>query len=290
MRGKSLKQDATGDESLSGLPMDRIIGPLAEMGAHIEGRPISGRNGSFPPLTIHGRHLHGIDYTLPMASAQVKSAVLLAGLFADGVTTVTEPARTRDHTEIALAEFGAEVIRSVMSNGIERTDIRLAGVNHFIAKVPDSAELAEKPENSFVGLDHMGLRVRNIDVVVADPATVVSHQAVSIGLIVTELVMNALKHAFPGDRNDAAIGVSYKVADTDWKLTVSDNGIGKAEPSKDREKGGLGTSLIRALARQLDANVEIEISHGTAVSITHATFKAKPAKAEELPASRAGAV
>jgi len=126
--------------------------------------------------------------------------------------------------------------------------------------------------------------------VVADPATVVSHQAVSIGLIVTELVMNALKHAFPGDRNDAAIGVSYKVADTDWKLTVSDNGIGKAEPSKDREKGGLGTSLIRALARQLDANVETEISHGTAVSITHATFKAKPAKAEELLASRAGAV
>ena len=59
--------------------------------------------------------------------------------------------------------FGAEIVRSVMSNGIERTDIKLAGVNHFIAKVPDSAELAEKPEGSFVGLDHMGLRVRDID-------------------------------------------------------------------------------------------------------------------------------
>ena len=63
--------------------------------------------------------------------------------------------------------FGAEVIRSVMSNGIERTDMRLAGVNHFIAKVPESAELADKPENSSVGLDHIGLRVNNIDDVVA---------------------------------------------------------------------------------------------------------------------------
>ena len=98
-----------GDESLSVRPMDRIIRPLAEMGAHIEGRQIPGRNGSFPPLTIHGRHLHGIDYTLPMASAQVKSCVLLAGLFAEGDTVVREPVRTRDHTEIALAEFGAEI-------------------------------------------------------------------------------------------------------------------------------------------------------------------------------------
>ena len=64
--------------------------------------------------------------------------------------------------------FGAEVIHSVMSNGIERTDIRLAGVNHFIAKVPDSADLAQKPENSFVGLDHIGLRVNNIDAVCAE--------------------------------------------------------------------------------------------------------------------------
>jgi lactoylglutathione lyase len=64
--------------------------------------------------------------------------------------------------------FGAEVIRSVMSNGIERTDIRLAGVAHFIAKVSDSAELAQKPENSFVGLDHIGLRVNNIDEVCAE--------------------------------------------------------------------------------------------------------------------------
>jgi catechol 2,3-dioxygenase-like lactoylglutathione lyase family enzyme len=64
--------------------------------------------------------------------------------------------------------FGAEIIHSVMSNGIERTDMRLGGIMVFIAKVPESAELAEKPENSFVGLDHMGLRVNDIDDVCAE--------------------------------------------------------------------------------------------------------------------------
>ena len=93
-----------GDESLSRRPMGRIIGPLTEMGARIEAR-----EGKFPPLTIHGGKLHGIDYHLPMASAQVKSCVLLAGLFAQGDTIVREPVRTRDHTEIALKEFGAEI-------------------------------------------------------------------------------------------------------------------------------------------------------------------------------------
>jgi 3-phosphoshikimate 1-carboxyvinyltransferase len=98
-----------GDESLSRRPMDRIIRPLTEMGAHIEGTALPEHNGNFPPLTIHGRSLHGIDYTLPMASAQVKSCVLLAGLFATGDTIVREPIRTRDHTEIALREFGADI-------------------------------------------------------------------------------------------------------------------------------------------------------------------------------------
>jgi 3-phosphoshikimate 1-carboxyvinyltransferase len=93
-----------GDESLSRRPMQRIITPLTEMGASIEAR-----DGRFPPLTIHGRTLRGIDYSLPMASAQVKSCVLLAGVFAKGDTVVREPVRTRDHTEIALKEFGAEI-------------------------------------------------------------------------------------------------------------------------------------------------------------------------------------
>jgi len=93
-----------GDESLSRRPMQRIIQPLEAMGASI-----AAREGRFPPLEIHSARLHSIDYTLPVASAQVKTCLLLAGLFADGTTVVREPARTRDHTEIALREFGAAV-------------------------------------------------------------------------------------------------------------------------------------------------------------------------------------
>ena len=113
----------------------------------------------------------------------------------------------------------------------------------------------------------------------ADAGVVVSHQAVSIGLIVTELVMNALKHAFPDEKKDAAIVVSYKVSDTDWKLAISDNGRGKPDLNPIEKKGGLGTSLVKALAKQLDASIEtVSNSDGTAVAITHATFKTQPTK------------
>jgi 3-phosphoshikimate 1-carboxyvinyltransferase len=93
-----------GDESLSRRPMERIMTPLREMGA-----TLSARDGRFPPLEIQGGTLRAIDYTLPIASAQVKSCILFAGLFCDGTTTVRESIRTRDHTELALREFGADV-------------------------------------------------------------------------------------------------------------------------------------------------------------------------------------
>ena len=96
-----------GDESLMRRPMERVAGPLRSMGADIRTR--DGR----PPVEIHpGKGLHGIDYKLPMASAQVKSAVILAGLQANGRTSVTEPAPTRDHTERMLGAFGVEVHRN----------------------------------------------------------------------------------------------------------------------------------------------------------------------------------
>jgi 3-phosphoshikimate 1-carboxyvinyltransferase len=104
-----------GDASLSRRPMERVMKPLAEMGASI-----SAREGRFPPLEIHGGKLRPIDYTLPVPSAQVKSCVLFAGLYADGTTVVREPLRSRDHTEIALREFGAEI-------RVERRVITLEG-------------------------------------------------------------------------------------------------------------------------------------------------------------------
>lgn len=93
-----------GDESLSKRPMGRIMTPLTQMGATLEAT-----DGKFPPLTIHGAKLNPIDYALPVASAQVKSCVLFAGIFCEGTTTVREPLPTRDHSEIALRQFGAEV-------------------------------------------------------------------------------------------------------------------------------------------------------------------------------------
>src|SRR5579872_7277079 len=104
LAAQNFESSIGGDESLSRRPMDRIMKPLAEMGALIEAR-----DGRYPPLTIHGRKLKPIEYTLPMASAQVKTCVLFGGLFADGDTIVHEPVRTRDHTELALRDLGANL-------------------------------------------------------------------------------------------------------------------------------------------------------------------------------------
>jgi 3-phosphoshikimate 1-carboxyvinyltransferase len=107
LAGQEFESKLTGDESLQKRPMKRIVAPLREMGAEIRAR-----EDNFAPLEIRGGKLRAIEYKMPMASAQVKSAVLLAGLFAEGETTVTEPGRTRDHTELALAQFGAPVEKS----------------------------------------------------------------------------------------------------------------------------------------------------------------------------------
>jgi 3-phosphoshikimate 1-carboxyvinyltransferase len=104
LAGQNFKSTVDGDASLRRRPMRRIMDPLTQMGARIHSR-----EGGFPPLKIDGTKLTPLDYVLPVASAQVKSAVLLAGMFTDGISSVTEPVRTRDHTELALAEFGARV-------------------------------------------------------------------------------------------------------------------------------------------------------------------------------------
>jgi len=107
LAGHDFACELHGDESLSRRPMGRIITPLREMGAEIKAAA-----GDRPPLRLHGGKLRGIEYKTPIASAQVKSAVLLAGLLAEGETTVEEPHRTRDHTEQALRAFGVELSRS----------------------------------------------------------------------------------------------------------------------------------------------------------------------------------
>ncbi|USF89226.1 3-phosphoshikimate 1-carboxyvinyltransferase [Candidatus Endoriftia persephone] len=107
MAGQGFDVTLVGDSSLSGRPMQRVTDPLGQMGAQIDTD-----EGGTAPLSIHGgRQLTGIDYKLPMASAQVKSSVLLAGLYAQGETCTTEPAPTRDHTERMLEGFGYAIRR-----------------------------------------------------------------------------------------------------------------------------------------------------------------------------------
>ncbi len=113
LAGQSFSATLTGDDSLQRRPMKRIVAPLRHMGANI-----TARLDQFAPLEIRGSKLCAMSYEMPMASAQVKSAVLLAGLFAEGVTTVIEPSRTRDHTELALEEFGAHLERHGLTTTI----------------------------------------------------------------------------------------------------------------------------------------------------------------------------
>jgi 3-phosphoshikimate 1-carboxyvinyltransferase len=111
-----------GDESIRRRPVDRIAKPLAAMGARVECR-----EGRLPPLRLHGTRLRGIDYELPVASAQVKSCLLLAGLLADGETTLREPVPSRDHTERMLAAMGARLRRSDTEVTIEPAERLEAG-------------------------------------------------------------------------------------------------------------------------------------------------------------------
>lgn len=129
LAGQDFFSVLTGDDSIRRRPMGRVVGPLREMGALIAGR----RGGELAPLAVSGARLRGIAYRSPVASAQVKSAVLLAGLFAEGPTSVTEPALSRDHTERLFDYLGIPVTRSGLTVGLvgqrafAAKDIHIAG-------------------------------------------------------------------------------------------------------------------------------------------------------------------
>jgi chemotaxis protein methyltransferase CheR len=145
-----------------------------------------------------------------------------------------------------------------------------------------------KPIDIGAHLEKLGKNIGSVDDrrlslnVIADPGSVMWREAASVGLVVTEPVMNALNHAFPEPKADAAILVRYNVAGTDWQLAISDNGVRRPDVSASASKPGLGTSLIMALTRQLAAVLDTDTGpHGTAVSITHATFKSKASHPNE---------
>ena len=126
LAGQDFLTKVSGDASLRNRPMSRIIDPLSQMGAWIEATP-----DSTPPLSIRGGGLRSLDYSIPVASAQVKSAILLAGLYANGETSIREPERTRNHTELALQQFGVEVSLSQEAIGI-RGGQKLLGIETIV--------------------------------------------------------------------------------------------------------------------------------------------------------------
>lgn len=156
LAGQTFPSVLTGDASIQKRPMERIMRPLLSMGAQIE----SPKNNGCAPLSIQGRPLKGIHYDSPVASAQVKSCVLLAGLYAEDKTSVTEPALSRNHTELMLATFGAKIERdgctaSVLPDPIlQGQDINVPGdissAAYFIAA-------ALTVPNSQVILKHVGI-------------------------------------------------------------------------------------------------------------------------------------
>lgn len=164
LAGQAFASELTGDESLRKRPMRRVADPLSQMGAMIVTEA-----GGLPPLKIQGSQgLRGIDYVLPMASAQVKSAVLLAGLYAKGTTTVTEPAPTRDHTERMLRGFGYAV--SVEGRRVSlQGGGRLTGCSIAVPADISSATFflvgAAIAPGSDVVLEHVGINPTRIGVI-----------------------------------------------------------------------------------------------------------------------------
>ena len=181
LAGQRFASTLVGDESLSRRPMRRVAEPLGRMGARIETR-----DGT-PPVRIHPvPHLHGIDFEMPVASAQVKSAVLLAGLYAQGVTSVTEPAPTRDHTERMLEGFGAKLHREANRVSL-RGGQRLAATSIDVPADISSAAFflvgASIAPGSDLLLEHVGvnptrtgvieiLRLMGADIELLDPREV----------------------------------------------------------------------------------------------------------------------
>lgn len=156
LAGQGFDSELVGDESLSSRPMNRVINPLKLMGADIQSQ-----SGGTAPLSIRGNQvLSAIEYDLPMASAQVKSCILLAGLYARGETIVREPAPTRDHSESMLRGFGCKVvttgneIRLTGGQGLEATDIDVPADISSAAFFMVAASIAE---NSELTLEHVGV-------------------------------------------------------------------------------------------------------------------------------------
>jgi two-component sensor histidine kinase len=182
-------------------------------------------------------------------------------------TRITTSEEARQHLQDAYDR--------VMSVATLQKQIDAAGRAEHVEIAPYLTNLCDSLAASVIGSEKkISLHCK------FDEASVPSTEAVSLGLIVTELVINSVKHAFPTMRPDAEILVKYETSGNNWQLTVSDNGVGRPKESAGTSLDGLGTTLVKALAQQIKAQFEmVSSSHGLTVSITHATFNPRAASA-----------
>ena len=184
-------------------------------------------------------------------SLQIIASILLLKARAVASEETRQHLRDAHQRVMSVAEVQAHLHAS---GGVERIE-----VGDYLTKL--CASLAK----SMIGEDQPILLE-----VVADAGEIGSDKAVSIGLIVTELLINAVKYAFPADKPDAQVVVTYRSVGDGWTLTVADNGVGKTLNPAPGEQGGLGTVIVDALVKQLGATLKIQSVGGVSVSITHA--------------------
>ena len=167
--------------------------------------------------------------------------------------------------------------KRVMSVAALQKNLQASGHGEAIAVGPYLSKLCGTLAQSMIGETRpVALETK------VSGGTVVSSEAVSLGLIVIESVINALKHAFPADKTDGRIVVAYDTSGSGWTLSIADNGVGKPHEGAPDAKSGLGTSIVQALANDLDAKVEITSDqYGTTVSITRAKATSSPTQKVE---------
>ena len=188
-----------------------------------------------------------------------------------GIILMKARAVSSEETRLFLQDTHDRVI----SIATVQQQLNASGILGPIEMVPYLTRLSDALAASMIG-DTRPVTLK----VVGTAGSLSSRQAESIGLITTELVMNAMKHAFPSENMKGRINIAYDVDGTNWKLTVADNGIGKPDGVFAQSETGLGTGMVKALTQELNANVEtLAGPEGTIVSITHATFAATVTRA-----------
>jgi two-component sensor histidine kinase len=225
--------------------------------------PLSGRNSTYRPVQISGARsilLSEIQHRIANSLQIIASIIMLK---AKKVNSEESRAHLQD------------THKRVLSIAAVQEQLSASGVLGPIDMLPYFSRLSETLAASMIA-DGRPVTIK----VVGEGGSAPSREAECLGLIATELIMNALKHAFPAEITEGRIVIAYDVDGINWKLSVADNGVGKPDGVFAQSKTGLGTGIVKALAQQLDAKVEtLADPSGTTVSITHATFWTKQNRA-----------